>query len=189
MNAERQMRRIHIIGTPGAGKTTLARRLAQRLDLAFVELDALFWGTHWMPATHDVFRRRVGSSVRDGRWVACGNHASVRDLVWARADTVIWLDYPSVLGASRLVGRAVLQMRDWLRGQRASAFGHDSLLLYAFRANAERRADFATLFAKPEYAHLRVLRFRAPRETELWVQQTFGGSESTAGATVTSILR
>ena len=165
------MKRLHIIGMPGAGKTTLARRLAREFGLPFVELDALFWGAHWMPASRDVFRRRVASSLRDGRWVACGNHASVRDLVWARADTVIWLDYPLWLGLSRLFARATQRGVDWLRRERAEAFNHDSLLLYAFRAQAERRTDFAALFAHPEYAHLRVLRFRAPSEMEMWVQQ------------------
>ncbi len=163
------MNRIHIIGTPGAGKTTLARRMAQQFELPFVELDALFWGAHWMPAPTEVFRRRVMSSVRDASWVACGNHASARDLVWARADTVIWLDYSTALGASRLIGRALLRGRDWLRGRRTNALGHDSLLLYAFRANAERSTDFAPLFAQHEYAHLRVLRFRTPGEMEIWL--------------------
>ncbi len=163
------MQRIHIIGTPGAGKTTLARRIAQQFELPFVELDALFWGAHWMPATTEVFRQRVMSCVRDAHWVVCGNHASVRDLVWVRADTVIWLDYPTLLSASRLMRRALFQIRDWLRGQRTTALGHDSLLLYALRANAERSTDFAAIFAQRDHAHLRVLRFRSPTEMEAWL--------------------
>ena len=167
------MQRIHIIGTPGAGKTTLARHIAQRSDIPFVELDALFWGAHWMPATTAVFRQRVSASMRDTYWVVCGNHASVRDLVWARADTVIWLDYPALLSLSRLMGRAFAQilanLKAWLHGKRTPAFSNDSLLLYAMRASAERRADFAALFARPEYGHLRVLRFRAPEEMEKWL--------------------
>lgn len=168
------LQRIHIIGTPGAGKTTLARRLSSLLDLNFIELDSLFWGPHWLPAQADVFRKRVSASVRDPRWVACGNHTSARDLVWARADTVIWLDYSTSLGFSRLMGRAAdkinTNLRAWLARQRAPMFGHDSLLLYAFRARQERKANFAALLAQREYAHLKVLRFRAPAEMEAWLK-------------------
>ena len=168
------LQRIHIIGTPGAGKTTLARRLAQQLGLNFIELDSLFWGLHWLPAEPAVFRKRVSASVRDPRWVACGNHTSARDLVWARADTVIWLDYSTRLGFVRLMGRAENQissnLRAWLARQRAPMFGHDSLLLYAFRARQERKANFAALLAAHEFGHLKVLRFRAPSELEAWMR-------------------
>lgn len=165
--------RIHIVGTPGAGKTTLARRLAQQLELPFVELDALFWGPHWLPAEPQVFRRRVAASVRDPRWVACGNHVSARDLVWARAEAVIWLDYPNLLSLTRLVQRGFSKVqtnaRTWLSGQRAPAFSHDSLLLYGFRARQERNVDFGPLLAQREFAHLKVLRFRKPDEMEAWL--------------------
>ena len=165
--------RIHIVGTPGAGKTTLARRLAQQLDLPFVELDALFWGPYWLPAEPQVFRRRVTSAVREPRWVACGNHVSARDLVWARAEAVIWLDYPNVLSLGRLVQRGFDKvhnnLRTWLHGQRAPAFSHDSLLLYGFRARQERKANFGPLLAQREFAHLKVLRFRQPEEMEAWL--------------------
>ena len=166
------MQRIHIIGTPGAGKTTLARRLAQQLQLNFIELDSLFWGPHWLPAESDVFRKRVSASVRDPRWVACGNHTSARDLVWARADTVIWLDYSTRLGFVRLMRRAGDQVHRNLRAlasqQRPPLIGHDSLLLYAFRARQERKANFESLLAAREFGHLKVLRFRSPKELEVW---------------------
>jgi adenylate kinase family enzyme len=169
------LQRIHIIGTPGAGKTTLARRLAQQLDLKFIELDSLFWGAHWLPAEASVFRRRVSACVRHHRWVACGNHISARDLVWARAEAVIWLDYSTQLGFARLMGRAAdkvsRNLRAWLRGERGPMFSHDSLLLYAFRARQERRADFGALLAAREYAHLKVLRFRKPEELAQWMNE------------------
>jgi hypothetical protein len=169
------LQRIHIIGTPGAGKTTLARKLAQQLSLNFIELDSLFWGPHWLPAEAAVFRKRVSACVRDPRWVACGNHISARDLVWARAEAVIWLDYSTQLGFARLMARAADKVRDnmraWLAGKRAPAFGHDSLLLYAFRARQERKANFGALLATREYAHLKVLRFRKPEELAQWMSE------------------
>ena len=181
------LQRIHIIGTPGAGKTTLARRLAQQFSSTSSSWTACSGGSHWLPAEPAVFRKRVSASVRDPRWVACGNHTSARDLVWARADTVIWLDYSTRLGFARLIGRAVdkinINLRSWLARQRTPMFGHDSLLLYAFRARQERKADFAALLAARECAHLKVLRFRSPGELEAWwkgmvVESEMGGEGS-----------
>lgn len=52
-------RRISVVGVTGAGKTTLARRLSDLLDVPHVELDALHWEPNWTPAPVDVFRDRV----------------------------------------------------------------------------------------------------------------------------------
>jgi adenylate kinase family enzyme len=39
--------RIAVVGTSGAGKTTLSARLASRLDCPHVELDAFQHGPNW----------------------------------------------------------------------------------------------------------------------------------------------
>ena len=141
-----------------------------------------------MPAEPNVFRKRVSASVRDMRWVACGNHTSARDLVWARADTVIWLDYSTRLGFVRLMRRAMTQinsnLRAWLARQRAPLFGHDSLLLYAFRARQERKANFAALLAAHELGHLKVLRFRSPDELEIWMREMITSPASVVAPTM-----
>lgn len=57
-------RRIVVVGTSGSGKTTMARRLAERLGYPHVELDALYWEPHWTPAPVEVFRERVRQAIR-----------------------------------------------------------------------------------------------------------------------------
>src|SRR5215813_3241988 len=94
--------RIMIIGTTGSGKTTLASQLAKRLALSQVELDALYWNPQWTPASPEVFRERVSAALSGERWVVDGNYQLVRDLIWQRADTLIWLDYPLPLALWRL---------------------------------------------------------------------------------------
>src|SRR4051812_41036327 len=86
----RIMKRVAVVGVTGSGKTTLSRHLAARLDLPWMELDALHWGPRWTVADSDVFRAEVARSVSGCRWVADGNYSKVRDLVWGRADTLVW---------------------------------------------------------------------------------------------------
>jgi adenylate kinase family enzyme len=87
-------RRIVVIGATGSGKSTFAHRLARSLDVAFVELDALFWESDWTPTPPDIFRARADEATRATAWVVAGNYHHVRDIVWRRAEAIVWLDYP-----------------------------------------------------------------------------------------------
>jgi shikimate kinase len=62
-SAERN-RRIAVVGTTGSGKTALARRISQQLDIPHVEMDALYWGPHWTPTPTEVFRERTAQATR-----------------------------------------------------------------------------------------------------------------------------
>ena len=87
------MRRVNVVGSTGSGKTTFGTELARRLVIPHVELDALSWEANWVTVPTPVFRERVSAAVAAGRWVVDGNYSATRDLVWARADTVVWLDF------------------------------------------------------------------------------------------------
>jgi adenylate kinase family enzyme len=170
------MERLAIVGITGSGKTTLGERLAARLGYPLVDLDAIHWGPNWTPAPRDEFRARVAAALAGPTWVTAGNYSKVRDIIWARADTLVWLDYP--LGVSlvrlfrRTVGRIVTREELWAgnreswRGQFAS---RDSLFLYALRTHRRRREEFVAALATPQYAHLAVLRFHFPAEADAWL--------------------
>src|SRR5688572_30807780 len=86
--------RVAVVGTSCSGKTTFARALAPRLGAPYTELDVLYWGPDWSPRPLDEFRARVEAAVSTPSWVIDGNYSIVRDLVWGRATTLIWLDFP-----------------------------------------------------------------------------------------------
>ncbi len=84
------MNRVIVVGTTGSGKTTLAGALARKMACPFIELDALFWNPGWVKTPPDEFRRRVAEAIAQERWAAGGNYGTARDLVWQRADTLVW---------------------------------------------------------------------------------------------------
>ena len=170
-------RRIVVVGTTGSGKTTLACRISRLLAVPHVELDALHWGPGWTPAQLDSFRRRVARALSGEAWVVDGNYSAVRDVVWSRADTVVWLDYtlPVVLWrlARRTLRRIFTQEELW-GGNRERAwvqfFTRDSLFLWALRTYPRRRREYPTLFDKSEHAHLAVVRLRSSRAADDWLK-------------------
>lgn len=170
--------RIAIVGTSGTGKTTLAQQVGQQLGIAHIELDALHWDPNWVPASLEVFRARVAEALEGDRWVTDGNYSSVRDLVWGRADTVVWLDYPFGLVLWRSLRRAVWRSAtgaELWNGNRESwrqtFFSSDSILLWVLRTYHRRRREYLLLFSQPDYAHLEVVIVRSPRAAQDWLEQ------------------
>lgn len=169
------MQRINVVGTSCSGKTTLARRLARRLEIPHVELDALFWGPNWTPVPTDEFRARVTSALARDRWVADGGYANVRDITWARVDTIVWLDFPLGLVLARWARRTRARIRSreefWPgTGNRESirkALRRDGLIWWILGTHRRRRRSFAA--AMQARADLRWIRLRSPSEAERWL--------------------
>jgi adenylate kinase family enzyme len=88
------VRRISVVGNSGSGKSRLARELAGILAIPHIELDGIFHQLGWVPLPAEEFTSRVAAIVAGDGWVIDGNYSTVRPLVWERADTVIWLDFP-----------------------------------------------------------------------------------------------
>jgi adenylate kinase family enzyme len=88
------MRRVMVIGSPGAGKSTLAMSIAKRLDLPLIHLDREFWRPAWQETPRDEWRAKVAAMAAAPAWVIDGDYPGSFDLRAARADTVVWLDLP-----------------------------------------------------------------------------------------------
>lgn len=175
--------RIVVVGVTGSGKTTYAQHIAASRGIPHIELDALHWGPNWTPPTGQHFQQQVREAVTAVTWVTDGNYSKVRDIIWQRADTLIWLDYALPLILRRLLRRGVRRVwsqeplwNDNRETWRGLFFSRDSLFLWAFKSYWRRRREYPALLADPAYAHLRVFRFRHPQETERWLQQHFGVS-------------
>jgi len=167
--------RIVVVGTTGAGKTTLARRIAARLELPHIELDALNWQSGWRDLTrHDPeeFVRRVAEAIEAETWVLDGNYGPVRDIVWQRATHLVWLDYERPVIMVRVIHRsllrAVLRTELWAgnRERWRQMLRPSHPIRWAWSTWERRRRETAERLARREYANLAVLRLHRPREVQ-----------------------
>ncbi|MGH8951209.1 MAG: hypothetical protein ACRDX9_07275 [Acidimicrobiia bacterium] len=103
------MRRISVVGNSGSGKTSVSRAMANRLSLSHLELDSVHHQPDWRFRPDEEMREIVARFVAGDGWVVDGNYTSngVAGIVWARADTLVWLDLPRLLVTSRVVRRSL----------------------------------------------------------------------------------
>ncbi len=99
--------RVLAAGTSGAGKTTLARRVAAVLGVPHVEIDALFHGPAW--TQRPAFAADVGVLAARDAWVTEWQYAAARPVLLARADLLVWLDLPRRVVLRQVVRRTVVR--------------------------------------------------------------------------------
>jgi adenylate kinase family enzyme len=173
------VQRVSVVGTSGSGKSTLGAALAKRLGTEFLELDSVFHQPGWVPLPDEEFRRRVGDAVAGQRWVVDGNYSKVRDIVWARADTVVWLDLPKRIVMRRVIWRSVqraARRTELWNGNREhwrNLFSLDkeqSIITWAWQTHARNRAKFTAALADQENVELDVVRLKNPAEVRRFLR-------------------
>ena len=90
------MERIVIIGCGGAGKSTLARRLGEKLDIPVVHLDQLWWKPGWVESSREEFDAKLAVELAKPQWIMDGNFNRTIPERIARCDTLIYLDFNRV---------------------------------------------------------------------------------------------
>jgi adenylate kinase family enzyme len=160
-------------GTSGAGKTTLARAVAEVLGCPFVELDALHHGPGWMKRPE--FEADVDRFAAGPTWAAEWQYATVRDLLLDRADCLVWLDLPRAVVMTRVVRRTVGR---GLRGEvlwngnveppfRTFLTDRDHIVRWAWRTHP--RTGEEVLAALATHPELPVVRLRTRADVARWL--------------------
>lgn len=103
-----KLQRVAVIGSAGAGKSTLARKLGAITGLPVVHLDALFWHPGWVETPRSEWRSIQEKLVEEPRWIIDGNYGSTLQIRLTAADTVIFLDLPPWVCLWRVVKRSFL---------------------------------------------------------------------------------
>jgi len=102
------MRRILVIGSGGAGKSTFALRLSAILNMEVIHLDSLYWTSGWVEMPKDRWRAVVEELLQRDSWIIDGNYGGTLDLRLAACDSVIFLDVPRLICLQRVLKRVAL---------------------------------------------------------------------------------
>jgi len=167
------MKHSAVIGTSCSGKTHFSKLLAETLGVPHVEFDTLYWGPDWTPKPTETFHELSDQATNGLHWVGDGNYSAVRDVVWNRADTLVWLNYPfsAVLyrALRRTLVRCLTKEKLYSDNQEMlyKAFlTRDSILLWVMRTYWKHRKEYPILLADPKWSHLSVIELRSMKETK-----------------------
>jgi adenylate kinase family enzyme len=169
-------RRVHVVGTSGSGKTTVARAIADKLGIRHIELDAINWQPGWTELPKDQFYERVREETKHGDWTIDGNYSAVREIIWDRVDTIVWLDMPFIPVFLRIVWRTIrrilTQEELWnTNTEKLDALvGKYGMPLWVIQTHEKRRKEYPPLLADPKLSHVDIKVFKSLREVNAWIE-------------------
>jgi hypothetical protein len=147
------------------------------LSLDFIELDALYLEPNWQGVSDEVFRERVTNATKPNRWAVAGNYSRVRDTIWPRAEVIVWLDYSLWTIFWQLTRRT---FKRWWTHEllwetnyeniwtHFKLWSEESLYNWLFTTYWRRKKEIPMQLALPQHAHLKIIRFTSPKETDEW---------------------
>jgi adenylate kinase family enzyme len=166
---------VSVVGNSGSGKSTLARALARRLHVAHVELDSFKHQPGWKELPADEFAARVRVAIAADGWVVDGNYSTVRDEVWQRADTVVWVDPPRIVVMRQVIGRTLgrlVRRTELWNGNREpwrnlyTLDPQESVIAWAWTRHRHYRELYRRLSADPSWGHLTFHRVASRKDSE-----------------------
>ena len=170
------MRRVSVIGSSGAGKSTISEQIARAIGGEHIELDAHFHQPNWRPTPTEEFRARIAERLHAERWVVDGNYfAKVQDLVWSAADTIVWIDFPRRRILPRLLRRMLRRMwsgEELWNGNRErfrNLFDprpEENVVLWMLTTHRQKRRRYEAAFDDPSWSALARHRLRTPEEVQ-----------------------
>lgn len=179
------LQRIAIVGSPGSGKTTLARELSDSLGLSRVELDSLYHRPDWEPTPTPEFRSKVADALSADRWVVDGNYRQVSDMTQGWADTIVWPDLPRRTVTTRVARRTfrrIARREQLWNGNRESlgrALNRDpeeSIIVWTWQKHPQYREMYESQLDGPLWADSTVVRLRTAREVRDWLDAAVASS-------------
>lgn len=169
INERQKMKRVLIVGCPGAGKSTLAKQLAKVTGLPLVHLDKLYWLPGWQRPDSATWQKTIEGLVSRRAWIMDGNYSGTLEQRLASADTLIHLDYPTWLCLCRVIRRTIgglgRNRDDELAPGCPERFDWSFLRFVINYRNDQRERDLARMAGFPG----RVFRFSSPSRLSSFV--------------------
>ena len=168
--------RINVVGTSGCGKSTVGKRLAERLSVPYIQLDELYWKPNWAESTDEELFPKLEKALSPDEWVLDGNYNRTTPIKWKRVQIVVYLDLPFHIVLYRIIRRSLLRgirNEELWHGNKETLWKHlftrDSMILWTIKRFSMNRKRYTELFEKPEYSHIKFVRLCSDKEVEDFV--------------------
>lgn len=172
------LRRVSVVGTSCSGKTTFAKNLADILNVEHIELDAINFLPDWIERPKEEFLNLVEQAAAANAWVFDGNYTRTREIVWARATAIVWLDYSfprTFYRALKRTMRRVATGEAVCAGNRetfSKAFmSRDSILFWVLTTYFEKRRRYSKLLQHGNLSGKKICIFKHPKQAEEFLRQ------------------
>jgi len=90
----RDRKRILVVGSGGAGKSTFSRALGALTGLPVIHLDRHYWKPRWQPTSGDEWKQKVAQLASNDEWIMDGNYGGSLSIRLMRCDAVVFFDFP-----------------------------------------------------------------------------------------------
>ena len=165
--------KINIVGISGSGKSTFAKKIADKLYHPYIELDSIYWRSDWKHNPN--FLTDLNSSLSaNSSYVLDGNYASSDYLKWKDIDLVIWLDYSLHLSFYRCLTRTIKRLitKECLWGSNKETIynilGKNSILYFMVTHYYKNKKKFENDMVN--HSNITFIRLRTPKEAEAFLQ-------------------
>ena len=170
--------RINVVGTSGSGKSTVGKRIAERLNVLYIQLDELHWKPNWVESTDEELFPKLEKALSADEWVLDGNYTRTIPIKWKRVQMVVYLDLPFHIALYRIIKRSLLRgikNEELWHGNKETVWKHlftrDSMILWTMKTFFTNRKRFAINSKNPEYSHIKFVRLRSKKEIGNFVTQ------------------
>ena len=158
------MKRVAVIGCPGSGKSTFARKLHEKTGLPLIHLDNVWWKPDRTHITREAFDAALREILAKSAWIVDGNYSRTVETRIAACDTVIFLDFDEQTCMEGIASR-VGQAREDIPWTEQSLDPELVALVKGFRA--EQRPEILTLLKR--YADREIRVFCTRDEAYAWL--------------------
>lgn len=161
------MKRILVIGCPGAGKSFLSKQLGEILNLPVVHLDCLYWNADKTSIGQEQLLERILPYLKGDSWIVDGNYHRTLKVRLKYATDVFFLKLPREECIKGILDR-VKQKRDdipWIETQEDA----EALIEWTKDYEARHQADEEALLEK--YSEVKVHVFNSREEINEYLEQ------------------
>jgi adenylate kinase family enzyme len=144
--------RINVIGTSGSGKSTFSKILAKKMNVPYVEMDALHWKANWKESSDEELFNKLKNALSSEKWILDGNYSKTEHIKWKQIQIVIFLDLPFYLVLYRIIKRSLvrgLKRQELWAGNKESIskvlFSKDSMILFTIKNFYKNRKRYSKL--------------------------------------------